>query len=371
MNRPAKQSRIPILSFFTGGGFLDLGFEEAGFTTVWTNEFNSDIADMFEHGMTALLWQRDPLAQPMRISSRASITELSPDTVLSEAFGGKRPKIFGVIGGPPCPDFSVGGKNRGRDGDQGRLSKCYIEMICGLKPTFFLMENVPGLVRTEKHRLFLGEMRSQLRRAGYATDVKILNALDYGVPQDRERVFMVGLLDSFYRKIFKLYSPLSEDGWFPYPAPKYPNAKALPWPELCDYGIQPKMPKGIYEEFTMHHVIATTPPPTELPNGTEGFVAYSGKFYEIAEGDVSRKSFKRLHRFRYSPTACYGNNEVHLHPWEPRRLTVREALRVQSMPDEYVLPAEKSLSIKFKMIGNGVPRLLGKAMADSIKNLFS
>jgi len=365
-----KSNKIPLLSFFTGGGFLDLGFEEAGFETIWSNEYNPDIADMYEHGTTALRWHRDPLAPMARISSRASITELKADDILEEAFNGRKPKCFGVIGGPPCPDFSVGGKNRGHEGDHGKLSKSYIDMICDLKPTFFLMENVPGLIRTTKHRTFLNELRKQLQKAGYVTDLKILNALEYGVRQDRERIFMIGLTTDAYRKKLKRKELPSEDGWFPYPRKTHPNAKEMPWPGTSEFGLHPDKPEGIADELTLHPILASNPPPSELPNGTEGFVAYSGKFKSVAEGDDSKKSFKRLHRYRYSPTACYGNNEVHLHPWEPRRLTVREALRIQSMPDEYVLPGKKTLSVKFKMIGNGVPRLLARSVAESIKEVI-
>ena len=75
----------------------------------------------------------------------------------------------------------------------------------------------------------------------------------------------------------------------------------------------------------------------KLPNGVEGFTPKSDKFNWIPEGDVSRKSFKRLHRWRYSPAVAYGNNEVHLHPTQPRRLTVREAMRIQTdLPPKYV-----------------------------------
>ena len=83
----------------------------------------------------------------------------------------------------------------------------------------------------------------------------------------------------------------------------------------------------------------------------------------IAEGDTTRKSFKRLHRWRYSPTACYGNNEVHLHPYKIRRLSVSEAMAIQSLPREFILPRTMSLSAKFKTIGNGVPYLLSEAIA--------
>ena len=107
-----------------------------------------------------------------------------------------------------------------------------------------------------------------------------------------------------------------------------------------------------------------------LPNGTEGFNPYSRRFKTVAEGDVSKKCFKRLHRWRYSPAAAYGNNEVHLHPTEPRRLTVREAMQIQTVPENYALPADMTLSSKFKTIGNAVPVRLAEAMANSINEVI-
>ena len=86
----------------------------------------------------------------------------------------------------------------------------------------------------------------------------------------------------------------------------------------------------------------------------------------IAEGDDSRKSYKRLHRWRYSPTVAYGNNEVHLHPYKARRLTVAEALALQSLPKEFSLPPEMSLTDKFKTTGNGVPFKLSSGIAKTI-----
>ncbi|EMS7679204.1 DNA cytosine methyltransferase, partial [Vibrio vulnificus] len=87
----------------------------------------------------------------------------------------------------------------------------------------------------------------------------------------------------------------------------------------------------------------------------------------IQEGDDSKKSFKRLHRFRYSPTAAYGNNEVHLHPYKSRRLSAAEALAIQSLPKEFQLPPKMTLSDMFKTIGNGVPYLASEALAKTIR----
>ena len=86
----------------------------------------------------------------------------------------------------------------------------------------------------------------------------------------------------------------------------------------------------------------------------------------IDEGDVSKKSYKRLHRWRYSPTVAYGNNEVHLHPYEERRISAAEALALQTLPKNFALPPEMTLTDKFKSIGNGVPYLLSSGIAKTI-----
>ena len=346
---------IPILSFFTGGGFLDLGFEQAGFHIAWTNEVNPAFADMYEHGISAVRRSRNPASKRARVSARVDITSLTKTQILGGAFGAQRPQLFGVIGGPPCPDFSNGGKHKGQEGDHGKLSKAYIDLVCALKPGFFVMENVPGLFRNRRHRLFLAELREQLRQFGFVSDVSILNALEFGVPQDRPRLFMIGLRGDVFEERFKGHEPPICDGWFPFPQPPYPGAKKYDWPRISAFGEQPSKPSGIPESLMVCSAFNGSVPLENLPNGKEGFVAYSSKVGTVAEGDVTRKSFKRLHRYRYSPTACYGNNEVHLHPWEARRLTVREALRLQSVPDTYELPSDKTLSAKFKMIANGVP----------------
>ena len=89
------------------------------------------------------------------------------------------------------------------------------------------------------------------------------------------------------------------------------------------------------------------------------------KMLEIPEGDTNKKSYKRIHRWRYSPTVAYGNNEVHLHPYKARRLSVAEAMSLQSLPKEFSLPPEMTLTDCFKTIGNGVPFLMAKGVAAS------
>ena len=364
---------VPLLSFFTGGGFLDIGFEQAGFDIVWTNEIDPAFAEMHKHGMSAWRKSVGSTRRDSAISNRKSITDLRPDEILEEGFGNSKPNIFGIVGGPPCTDFSVGGKHGGFEGEKGNLTQVFVDLICGIRPDFFVIENVPGLSRIKKHRGFLDSIVDQLEhpRMGYLTGKRILSSLEFGVPQDRDRLFLIGISSSLVENVLGMKPFLGDESWFPWPVPMYPGAKNLPWPGENPFGAKPPRPDGVPLDLTVYPLLQSSPAPTDLSNGLEAFKPYSSKIWKIPEGNTSGKSFKRLHRYKYSPTAWYGNNEVHLHPWEPRRLSVREALRIQTVPDTYVLPEQFSLGSKFKMICNGVPCRLARCTAESLSNFLS
>jgi len=371
-SKQATDLKVPVLSFFTGGGFLDMGFEMAGFRICWTNELNKAFADMYNYGMT--LWRRSfsPASEPAKISNKKSITKLFAPEILREAFPGGRPGFFGIIGGPPCPDFSVGGGNKGARGINGRLSEIFVNRICKIMPSFFVFENVRGLFKTKIHREFLLKLEKRLEVKGFNLDLKVLNALDFGVPQDRERLIMIGVQRKYAEECIGRPVKKNERRWFPWPErPEYAGAKRkFKWPGIEMKGKKPSKPRGIPLELTVYYYLNERNPPSEKPNGNDIFKAYSDKFKTVCEGDTKRKSFKRLHRFRYSPTVCYGHNEVHLHPWENRRLSVREAMRIQAIPDEYALPENASLTSKFSLVSNGVPVPMAYELAASLREFF-
>lgn len=366
-----KAFNIPVLSFFTGGGFLDIGFEQAGFRTVWTNEVNTVFADMYRFGMT--WWRRslNPHADEAKISNTRSVEKVFAPGVLQRAFHGCCPKFFGIIGGPPCPDFSVGGKNRGGKGTNGRLSKTYVHRICSILPSFFVFENVPGLYKTKIHREFLLNLEKLLEKRGYCLDLSVLNALEFGVPQDRERLFMIGIKKEIVNNCLGRIVDENERNWFQWPKTSYEGAKArFAWPEIVEKSKRPLVPRNIPERLTVYSLLNHKNDPEKSLNGKDYFKAYSSKFRTIKEGDTRKKSFKRLHRYRFSPTVCYGHNEVHLHPWKKRRLSVREAMRIQGIPDEYALPEDIPLTAKFTIVSNGVPVPLAFAVASSLRKFF-
>jgi DNA (cytosine-5)-methyltransferase 1 len=366
-----NSNRIPLLSFFVGGGFLDMGFEEADFDIIWTNECEPAFIKGYEAGITA--WRKSKgREEPAQILCAQRIERVSTLKIISQAFPTDRPPVFGIIGGPPCPDFSMAGKNQGHTGENGKLSRIFVNRICELSPDFFVFENVPGL--TIRHKKFFDSLVLKLRNspAQYVCDYKILNALDYGVPQDRNRIFLIGVKPYLFERYFDRQSKSGEEGWFTWPSPKYPNAREnYQWPEAVrKLKEEPAKPYGIPEELMAGVYLNGSNPPQSHPNGSDEFRPHSRRFKTTKEGDISHKSFKRLHRWRYSPTAAYGNNEVHLHPWENRRLSVREVLRIQSAPDAYILPADMTLTAKFKMIANGVPVKLAQAIAISLSEFL-
>ena len=131
------------------------------------------------------------------------------------------------------------------------------------------------------------------------------------------------------------------------------------------------MPPEIPKNLTVQHWFDTNRV-EEHPNAGDCFKPKAAlpKFRTIDEGDDSKKCFKRLHRWRYSPTAAYGNNEVHLHPYRARRISVAEALSIQSLPKEFILPPDMTLTDKFKTIGNGVPFLAAQGIARSVRDFL-
>jgi DNA (cytosine-5)-methyltransferase 1 len=230
------------------------------------------------------------------------------------------------------------------------------------------MENVTGLIRQKSNKEYLIKLLDKVKRS-YHIDYKTLNALDFGVPQFRERVFFAGIKKD---KINKDLVKKGQDGhWFTWPVnSKYENAfTKYNWPVAVDFGKQLVKPLEIPLELCVESCLVPANELNKVANAKEYFNLYRDKekLAKIQEGQTNRPSFKRLHRFRFSPTACYGNNEVHLHPYQHRRISVREALRIQGVPDEYILPAELPLSKKFKMIGNGVPVPMAKAVASAMK----
>lgn len=359
-------NELKIFSFFSGSGFLDLGFELTGFSIELVNEFYTPFIEAYQYSRKKL-----GLPEPKYGYNNIDINEYLSNR--SEELNNylrdakQNESIVGFIGGPPCPDFSVAGKQKGRNGDNGKLSLSFVNLIIEQQPDFFLFENVKGLWNTAKHREYYDELKEMLFNAGYYMTDRLTNALEFGAPQDRDRILLFGMNRNTFSNIDQ--NTLNMFPWEKYMKYSLKNLKQIEWPttNLFKENSAIACPQNIYKELTVQYWFDKNDV-NNHPNGKEHFMPRSGiaKMRIVDEGDDSKKSYKRLHRWRYSPTVAYGNNEVHLHPYKARRLTVAEALSLQSLPKNFVLPPNMSLTDKFKTTGNGVPFLLAEGIAKTI-----
>lgn len=354
---------IGIFSFFSGVGLLDLGFENSGYDILEVFEKKESFLNMYKYSREQMNYKKPKYGYNLE-----DVEELLENNDFIEHVKNENKKrIIGFIGGPPCPDFSIAGKNKGADGENGRLSSVYFELIKKSNPTFFLFENVKGIWKTQKNNKYIKKEMEKMENSGYLLDFDILNSLDFGVPQDRERFFIFGVKKDFLAINQKNISNFFKDGFI-----KKFEKKRYNWPTIDNFQEAAKKaaPKDIEESLTIQYWFKKNDVYNH-ENSNEYFQPRAFKKFEtIAEGDITKKSFKRLHRWRYSPTAAYGNNEVHLHPYYKRRLSISEVLSIQSAPKDFVLPHEISLTDKFKVVGNAVPYLMALEIAKKIKTFL-
>lgn len=375
MTKRGTKKQYGFFSFFTGAGFLDLGFECCGFVSLSANEIDSHFAAVYRYSRAKMGLplprfglQEESIAnflgQPERKDWLASTLDLAKSEF----------RAIGFVGGPPCPDFSVAGKQAGAQGRHGQLSQVYMDAICAFRPDYFVFENVKGLLSTARHREFFNALVEQAQLAGYAIDWRLLNSMNYGVAQDRDRVILFGILKEHLRDSVIGGGKLLGVDWVAHQKWNEQKLKDFPWPTRTPFveNSQSEIPRGVPKELTVEYWFRRNDV-EHHPNANDFFTPRAGleKMRRFDEGDDSKKCYKRLHRWRYSPTAAYGNNEVHLHPYKARRLSVAEALAIQSLPMEFELPPNISLSAKFKTIGNGVPFLLAKGVAETVGDFLS
>ncbi|HMT77748.1 MAG TPA: DNA cytosine methyltransferase [Saprospiraceae bacterium] len=322
---------MKLVSFFAGAGGLDLGFKKAGFDLIWANEFDKEIWETYEKN------------HPETILDRRSIVDIDEDEV---------PECDGIVGGPPCQSWSEAGSLRGIKDKRGQLFFEFIRILKAKQPKFFLAENVSGMLLV-RHKEALQNIKDLFQEAGYNLSFNMLNASDYNVPQDRQRVFFIGIrkdLDFKFEFPTKTFSKIT--------------LKEAIW-DLKDVALPAK--------------------PYNITNGNACKVSN----HEYMIGDFS-SIFMSRNRVRswdeQSFTIQAGGRHAPLHPHAPkmkfveqnkrifvpgkehlyRRLSVRECARIQTFPDDFIFYYDK-VSAGYKMIGNAVPVNLAKFLAENIK----
>lgn len=177
-----------LISLFSGAGGLDLGFHKAGFTTVMANEFDKKICPTFRANFPNV--------------------ELSDKDIRSIASNDFPDNIQGIIGGPPCQSWSEGGSLRGIDDARGQLFYEYIRILKDKQPLFFVAENVSGMLANRHSEAVKGFMRL-FSEAGYDVNLKMLNANNFDVPEDRDRIFYIGFRKDLNVTDFHYPTPLA------------------------------------------------------------------------------------------------------------------------------------------------------------------
>lgn len=330
-----------VISFFAGCGGLDLGFEQAGFHVVWANESEKHCHATYirNHPHTKFVLE--------------DVRKIDPDII---------PDCDGFIGGPPCQSWSVGGKQKGLDDERGQLFLKYIELINAKQPKFFVIENVKGML-DDKFKIIFEDFINRLARAGYDVKWKLLDAVNYRIPQNRERVFFVGFKKN-----------LNVDFSFPIPTCDKPITLEQAIGDIkeepnCYSNRRMKNDEsGYYEDCHYHNhdvLISKFESFYYRGNRRRGWKQPSFTINATAE-------FAPLHPS--SPKMLYYGHEN----WnfqrdkmdKYRRLSVRECARIQSFPDNFIFYYD-NIKDAYKMIGNAVPPRLGNEIAKSILNALN
>ena len=332
---------MQIISLFSGCGGLDFGFEKAGFRVAVANEFDDTIYDTFKanHPKTHLI--------------EGDVRRITRQDIEPFLDG----EVDGIIGGPPCQSWSEAGALRGIKDARGQLFYDYIRILKEFKPKFFLAENVSGML-ANRHSEAVQNILKLFNDAGYDVSLTLVNAKDYGVAEERKRVFYIG-----FRK---------------------------------DLGVEFTFPKGSTEEgdkkITLRDIIwdlQYTAVPA-LPRNKHNPIAVNNNEYFTGSYSpifMSRNRVKGWDEQAFTVQA--SGRQCQLHPQAPkmkfishnrrefvqgqehlyRRMTVREIARIQGFPDDFQFIYDY-VDTGYKMIGNAVPVNLAFEIAVAIKKVL-
>ena len=354
INSMAK--KYTVLDLFCGCGGISCGFEMAGFEIIGGIDFNKDATDTFKLNF--------PSAD-VRCSDISTLL----DKDIKKSYRG----VDVIVGGPPCQGFSTANRyQKETDDPRNKLFFQYIRFVNILKPKVVLIENVRGIL-TKDNGYAKERITTLLKELNYELSMQVLDAAEYSVPQCRKRAIIVGIRQDFLNELF--------DFRLLKPEPRVTVAEALSdlYPEEIDLlnkrRVESKATCAYQEylkegsEFVYDHEIHY---PASIVQERISYVKQGGNWRDVPEylWPSNRKNrhssaYKRLSENTQSCTIDTGNaHSNYFHPLYNRIPSIRESARLQSFPDKFQF--EGSRGSRFRQVGNAVPPLLAKAVADAI-----
>ncbi len=376
------QTGMNIVDLFAGCGGMSLGFRMAGYTSVVASEIDLWAGDTYQHN------------HPHARLIRGDIREVHDwKSQLPNDF---TEAIDGIVGGPPCQGFSLSGSRDPHD-PRNSLFMDFVKCVKHFQPKFFVMENVPGLLsmKTAQGKAVIQIIISEFSTAGYKASFSVLNAAHFGVPQLRERVFLIGVKQEYpYNKAMIFPRPTVNPEEFvtvDMAVSDLPPIEAGEGAEYQEYATAAQNvyqrwarqgSDGVYNHVAMRHTKRLIERFKVIQHG-QSVADVPHEHSALKRGDPSVKSGKvysqnnmRVFGDAPSPTVAASFQSNFIHPHLHRNFTAREAARLQSFPDTYVFKGkrttmswEKHLS-QYQQIGNAVPPLLAKAIAKNIAKYF-
>lgn len=338
-----------IIDLFCGCGGLSSGFEAAGFHVTLAVDIWADAIDTYNHNHKS------------KVAICRDLTTISQEELIDLNINND---IVGVIGGPPCQGFSTVGTRDVNDA-RNQLYLEYYRVVKTIRPEFFVIENVKGLL-TLNNGKFKDDILERFQDLGYSVHYDILNAADYGIPQNRKRVFFVGIKN----KVFtfpdgKDYKVTTQEALSDLPSLDPPVHKNYVCEPSNEY--QKRM-RGASTQVHNHAETKHTAQTKEIIS----MIKDGGTISDLPEEywDVRKynKAFQRMPSNGQSNTIDTGHRN-YFHYKENRIPSVREAARIQSFNDEFEFLGSKTS--QYKQVGNAVPPLLAYEIAKAIYNLLN
>lgn len=343
---------MSMVSLFSGGGGLDLGLDAVGFSTLFATDIDFHSCITLKQGKEEAAKRERSFLQYAAIQ-QADILDLDANFILN-ATACRPGEITLLAGGPPCQAFSVFGKRQGRNDPRGRLVYEYLKILMGLRPTVFIFENVYGLLTIENGKVLqdmLDALSNPTQGLYYDVSVNRVNAVDYGVPQFRDRVFIIGYSEG--RKITNIQRLVSNNKSELFDIPSY----QLPRRRVVRDAFRGLPPIG----------------QSTIPNHTGRIHSerIKERYASLTPGE--RDHYTRINKLNLDQPSFTivvgsdkGGGKGHIHPIEPREVTPRESARIQTFPDWWAFSGTSRHPIR--QIGNAVPPLLGAVIGNEIRS---